>query len=118
LLKEGANQNTTLKHYQTPLLWAVENGHETIVRLLLANPKVDPNSKGNFSWTPLLWAVENGHETIVRLLLANPKVDPDSEGYYGWTPLSRAVAKGHEAVAQLLKSALVIIHRPHPFHPP
>ena len=102
----------------TPLSRAAENGHAAVVQLLLANPKVDPDSKDRCSRTPLLWAAENGHEAVVQLLLANSRVDPDSKDGGSRTPLSLAAENGHAAVAQLLKSALVIVHRPHLSHPP
>jgi ankyrin repeat protein len=37
---------------RTPLSWAAENGHETVVKLL-ANDGIDPDSKDIYSRTPL-----------------------------------------------------------------
>jgi ankyrin repeat protein len=54
---------------QTPLSWAVENGHEAVVKLLLAKGGVNPNSKDTaYGRTPLSWAARNGHEAVVKLL--------------------------------------------------
>jgi ankyrin repeat protein len=53
---------------KTPLSWAAENGHEAVVKLLLAS-KADVDSKDNtYSKTPLSWAAQGGHEAVVKLL--------------------------------------------------
>lgn len=87
---------------QTPLSWATENGHEAVVKLLLATNSVDINSKDNNGWTPLSWAAENGHEAVVKLLLATDGVDVNSKDNDGQTPLSWAAENDHEAVVKLL----------------
>jgi ankyrin repeat protein len=49
------------------LSWAVEKGHETIVKLLLEQG-VNLNWKEGCSRVLLLFAAETGHEVIVELL--------------------------------------------------
>jgi ankyrin repeat protein len=44
------------------------------VKLLLANDRVEPDTKDKSGRTPLSWAVENGHEAVVKLLLADDSV--------------------------------------------
>jgi ankyrin repeat protein len=87
---------------QTPLSWAAEKGHEAVVKLLLDEAGVEPNSKDTYGRTPLWWAAEKGHEALVKLLLDKEGVDPNSKDSSGQTPLSWAAEKGHEAVVKLL----------------
>lgn len=55
-----------------------KNGHETVVKLLLAKKDVDPDFKDKDNRTPLSWAAENGHEAMVKLLLAKEGVNHTS----------------------------------------
>ncbi|KAH7175991.1 hypothetical protein EDB81DRAFT_674526, partial [Dactylonectria macrodidyma] len=92
-------------HYGwTPLLWATEQGHDTIIKLLLDTGKVDVNARDKYDGgTPLWRAAERGHETIVKLLLDTGKVDVDArDKYNGGTPLWRAADRGHETIVKLL----------------
>lgn len=90
---------------QTPLLWAVENGHEGVVRKLLERNDVDPNIAGNrFGRTPLSRAAGSGHEAIVRMLLKRSDTNPNIPNTpYGRTPLELALWGGYERIAKLLR---------------
>ncbi|KAM0175384.1 hypothetical protein ACHAPC_009627 [Botrytis cinerea] len=91
------------KNNQTPLSWAVKNGHEAVVKLLLATGQVEVDSNDEYNRTPLSWAAENGHEAIVRLLLATGQIEIDSkDSVYNRTPLLWAAENGHEAIVKLL----------------
>ncbi|KAL9477551.1 hypothetical protein ACSS6W_007392 [Trichoderma asperelloides] len=52
---------------RTPLSWAAENGHEAVVRILLANNS-SPKATDHLGLTPLSRATKSGHGKIVRLL--------------------------------------------------
>ncbi|KAF1954423.1 hypothetical protein CC80DRAFT_550448, partial [Byssothecium circinans] len=60
LIENEADVNAKNKNGETPLWLAAENGHETIVKLLLDTGKVDVNSKGQRGRTPLWLAAESG----------------------------------------------------------
>ncbi|RDW73350.1 hypothetical protein BP6252_07257 [Coleophoma cylindrospora] len=81
---------------RSPLSWAAENGHEAVIKLLLATGQVDVDSKDKYSRSPLSRAAQNGHEAVIKLLLATGQVEN------GWSPLSWAARGGKEAVVALL----------------
>lgn len=87
---------------QTLIGWAVLNGHEAVVSLLLSKDDVKSDSKDNMGQTPLSLAASSGHETIVKLLLAKDNVDPNFKDILGRTPLSWVAWNGHEAIVSLL----------------
>ncbi|RYC80572.1 hypothetical protein BFJ63_vAg16546 [Fusarium oxysporum f. sp. narcissi] len=96
----GTNINVKDSAGRTPLWWAAENGHETVVRLLLDwGARTEAADKDGR--TPLWWATERGNEAVVRLLLdwgaRTEAADKD-----GRTPLWWATERGNEAVVRLL----------------
>ncbi|KAH6712997.1 hypothetical protein BKA61DRAFT_633142 [Leptodontidium sp. MPI-SDFR-AT-0119] len=101
-LQNSIDVNSKDKDGWTPLIWAAQNGHEAVVKLLLATEGVDINSKDKDGRTPLIWAARNGHEAVVKLLLATEGVDVNSKDKDGWTPLRLAAQNGHKAVVKLL----------------
>lgn len=69
LLEKGIELETKDEIYgQTPLLWAIKEGHEAIVKLLLKKG-IELETEDNNGRTPLSWAVGKGYEAIVKLLL-------------------------------------------------
>ncbi|KAK0616396.1 heterokaryon incompatibility protein-domain-containing protein [Immersiella caudata] len=73
---------------QTPLWWALEQGHEAMVKVLLdGGVDVEANDRGG--QTPLSWASENGHEAVVKVLL-DKGADIELKDKDGRTPLSWA----------------------------
>ena len=86
----------------TPLVWAVWNGHEGVVKILLKRDDVDPDGQGRWGHTPFSFAAGNGHEGVVKILLERDDVDPNKQNDWGQTPLSFAAANGHEGVVKIL----------------
>lgn len=104
LPKNGANSDPGLTAYfkngVSPLQLAVEEGSDTIVRLLLRSG-ADQNVK-DYHGRRLLWlAMEKEHYTLVDLLLENG-ADPNSRGSKGRSLLWHAIEKKHYEVAKLL----------------
>ncbi|KAF7182640.1 hypothetical protein CNMCM7691_002301 [Aspergillus felis] len=100
--KEYKSQVRRFPRRPTTLLIASYLGLAPVVKLLLANEKVDVNSRDTYGLTALSLAAENGHEAVVKLLLDTGKVDVNSRDSNGRTPLSLAAESGHEAVVKLL----------------
>lgn len=108
----------------TPLMWAAENGHDPLVKLLLAQNNLDPDKVDpKYGRTALSRAAGNGHEGVVRLLLGRASSEdswwghsprlmrliqgrgnakPDIADYYDRTPLSWAAGNGHGDVVTIL----------------
>jgi len=76
------------------LRWASYKGQTEIVRLLLADHRVDPTTQGDHY--PLLTAVYHGHTEIVRLLLA------DGRSRATLNHLRLAARGGHAEIVRLL----------------
>jgi len=87
-LAENGNGNTAL-------IRACDEGHDTIVSILLAHPTIDVNLSNRDGETPFLQACCYGSTSCVLLLLKDQRVEvnqPDSKGY---TPLSSVAHDGH-----------------------
>jgi ankyrin repeat protein len=58
-----------------------------MVKLLLTNYKVNPNSRNDYSQTPLRWALENEDKEVVETLLNTNRVNVNSRGRDRQIPL-------------------------------
>ena len=89
---------------RTPLSWAAEYGHVSIVEMLIKRGDVNINSRDKeYGQTPLSWAAKKGHEAVVRMLTERDDVDINAkDDMYGQTPLIWAAQNGHEAIVRLL----------------
>ena len=101
LLKNGQDLNVKDGSDRTPLSWAVEQGHEAVVKLLLEKGAELESEDKEYGRTPLSRAAENGNEAVVKLLIEKG-AEMESKDNRGWTPLFMAVYLGREAVVKLL----------------
>ena len=54
----------------TPPLWAAENRHDGVVKLLLGPRNLDPDRPDKENNTPLMWGAHNGMKGLPRYFLA------------------------------------------------
>lgn len=88
--------------YTTPLLLAISNPEMAIVRILLADQKVDRNDM-SCGWTPLIYAVKRSRGEVVNELLQDDQVDLNVQDQGGITALHTAVMyREFEMVKNLL----------------
>ena len=99
---EGCDINQRDCVGNTPLMWAAENGHEGVVKILLRRDNVSPNIPNQYGRTPLRCAVLGGHEGVVKLLLGRDDVNLNEPDEYGQTVLWQAAANGSEGMVQIL----------------
>jgi len=77
---------------RTPLSWAAEDGHEAVVKLLLAIEKVEFTSR-TVMVGRRTWLLGRGTRLTVQLLLEKG-ADVESKDNYDRTPLSWAAGTG------------------------
>ncbi|KAL4788196.1 hypothetical protein BJX76DRAFT_353493 [Aspergillus varians] len=101
LIKEGHyERDDVFPEGQTPLLWAAEEGHAVIVKLMIEKP-VTLDARDQQCRTPLLWAAQNRSEPMVTALVEKG-ANVNLRDNHGWTPLLWASHNGHEAVVRFL----------------
>jgi hypothetical protein len=86
-LEHGIDPEVKDNHGRTPMSWAAETGHGSVIKLLLKTGKVNADSKDKNKRTPLSYAAGNGHECAVKALLDSGKVHAESKDDLGMTPL-------------------------------
>ncbi|GLA00311.1 ankyrin repeat and death domain-containing protein 1A [Aspergillus niger] len=105
LLHSGLiDPNVPDSHGISPLLAAIQEGHEKVVRLLLQISEVklnDTGRTGNIP-TPLVAAASQGKARIVRMLLKRPDIDINRSAY-GTSPIFAAAGNGHADIVSLLQ---------------
>ncbi len=67
---DGIDANAKDVLQQTPLSCAATNGHEDVVRTLLASDKVNAAPLDAWKRTPVYWAERHGHKEVAELLRA------------------------------------------------
>ena len=88
-----------------PLYWACQEGHEGVVRLLLAHAATDVNqATTDNGYTPLFIACQQGHEDVVRLLVEEANAEVNKVNGKNQTPINIAAYQGHLGVVRFLLS--------------
>ncbi|KAG6915930.1 hypothetical protein DXG01_009224 [Tephrocybe rancida] len=100
-LDNGAPINVRDKKGRTPLSRAAAKGDESVVQVLLRQPRVDFDGNTDGYYIPLHSASSNGHTKVVQLLTENG-VSINVGDWWGATALYWASANGHEGVVQVL----------------
>ncbi|EQL03178.1 pfs, ankyrin repeats & 6-phosphofructo-2-kinase [Ophiocordyceps sinensis CO18] len=102
LIQRGAFLDQADRKGRTPLHWAAQAGHVSIVQMLMASGQVDSDRQDSQGTTPLWDALYQGHLSVVEELLA-AGIDIESRQKDGQTPLTWAAQKGHlEMMKKLL----------------
>ncbi|KAM0256425.1 hypothetical protein ACHAQJ_004950 [Trichoderma viride] len=86
--------------WATPLAWAARCGHETVVKLLVAET-ANFEARDYKGLTPLSWAANGGNTDVVELLLKEC-VDFEVKDDFGMTPLAHAAEHGNERIMAML----------------
>ncbi|XP_033841174.1 ankyrin repeat and SOCS box protein 3 [Periophthalmus magnuspinnatus] len=95
--------NSQTHEGETPLFFAAQNGHPSVVKLLL-RAKADVNLQTVDLSCPLYAAVDRGHTEVVQLLLLKGAEVNRSHTASCWTCLHQAVYKGHSEIVKLLSA--------------
>ena len=95
LLLTDPNVDTLVNPPTDAIMVASAYGHANIVKILLADSRIDPSACDNES---VIIASMCGHTDIVKLLLADPRVDPSINN----EPIIEAASGGHTDIVKLL----------------
>jgi len=90
------NEKLDSRAYNNLFYGATRKGHVMIVKLLLADPRVDPSEHAN---GPIRTASQNGHAEVVKLLLTDKRVDPSVKDNWAIRCASR---NGHAKIVDFL----------------
>jgi hypothetical protein len=80
---------------RTALHTACCNGHDAVVSLLIAHPKIDLNQLDNYGFTPFIYACACGNISCVRVLLSDGRTDINPAAKSRCTPLWLVSFSGH-----------------------
>ncbi|UKZ53087.1 hypothetical protein TrVGV298_006875 [Trichoderma virens] len=100
LKRDGVDANLKDEDGRTPLSYAAEKSHWTVVQILVRN-NADVDLKDNIGRTPLSYAAANEGPKIIRYLLQQ-NADINLKDNVGRTPLSYAAENGHQIEVEIL----------------
>ncbi|XP_063422205.1 histone-lysine N-methyltransferase EHMT2-like isoform X2 [Mytilus trossulus] len=86
LVQAGASINVTDQFLKTPLMYAAENNHESLVKYLL-KIKADVNARADDGMTVIHYAAKAGHNNVIKILLDTGEIDINIQDDGGWTPI-------------------------------
>lgn len=98
LLRRGFDPNTPNPQGEHPLFLAIREPAPKVLRLLLAQPRLQVDARNAHDETPLMMAALKGQVEAARGLLERD-ADPNKPG---WTPLHYAATSGHVEIIRLL----------------
>ena len=101
LLKHDQNPNGDKNMALSPLMYAVSNGHMTIIHILLQQTNVNPDHQCHGGLTALSLAAGTGQLRAIQLLLRN-FADPEKSDRQKETALCYTIGPGHVAVVNFL----------------
>ena len=103
---EEIGLNIRDREEMTPLMWACENGHKDVVKLLLnySGPNIELNARDEYGRSALMVACFNGHKDVVQLLLDHPNqnIEVNATTNFGFTAFMLACWNGHKDIVKLL----------------
>ena len=105
VLARGGDVNNKNSNGTTALMHAILNGHNSIVRLLLDQPRVRPNEETKYGYTALHYASVWNNPEGARMLLLHPGFNlANSTDNAGETALMVAVRdRAKEVLLELVK---------------
>jgi len=97
------NAGKSDRRYNDTAFWlALKNTRIMVVRLLLADPRVDVNQQDGNGYSALLWAIKRGNTDVVKLLLTEPRLRAAGKYERGKTELIVAAEDGHVEIVRSL----------------
>ena len=106
LLRHGANVYQNDECGRLALHWAAHYGHTKTVNQLLADPRVNPNTKEwAFGRTALFLAAEGTHLETLKTLCNDPRVLLNVKNALAQTLLCQASEAGEEDIVEILLAA-------------
>ena len=109
LLAITAKQSSSMSK-DFSLICATKFGHVAIIKLLLEDGRINPNTKDIFAGTALHWDIKLQHNEVVEILLGYESVDPEIENSDYESPLYLAVIyENINALKLLLKRGVRVV---------
>jgi ankyrin repeat protein len=96
------NAGMSYAQYSNGLHVAANNNFTDILKLLLADKRIDARRKCQIGRTALFMACDNGSDEAVKILIKDGRIDINEPNNYGVTPLYIATAREHTKIVLYL----------------